>query len=73
MPQIYNLGGMSIQKTQELRINSLKSADGLTPYIEVLIDPDDNIPMVYLRNIKEIHCHDGTTTLDAEQIDTTDT
>jgi hypothetical protein len=54
MPQIYNLGGMPIQRIKELRINSLRSVDGLTPYVAVEVDPDDNQLMVILYNIKNI-------------------
>lgn len=73
MPQIYNLGGMSIQKTKEIRSNLLMSKDRSMTFIEVQIDPDDNTPMVYLRNISKIHCHGAGPVIDAELIDTTDT
>ena len=73
MPQIYNLGGMSIQKTKEVRSNRIMSEDRSMTFIEVQIDPDDNTPMVYLRNISTIYCDGGGQTIDAELIDTTDT
>ena len=70
MPQLINLGGFVLQKTEAVRVNLLRSRDLDTPYMEV----DINEQSVYLRNVREIHAKDGTNPLkviNAETIQTT--
>lgn len=69
MPQIFNLGGFTLQKTKEARINLLRSRDMSTPYMEVNMNDDGyTANSVFLRNIKEIRCSDGVTTIQTERI-----
>ena len=66
MPQLINLGGFVLQKTESVRVNLLRSRDLDTPYMEV----DMNEQSVYLRNVREIRAKDGTI-INAETIQTT--
>jgi hypothetical protein len=66
MPQLINLGGFVLQKTESVRVNLLRSRDLDTPYIEI----DINDQSVYLRNVSEIHAKDGTV-INAETIQVT--
>ena len=57
MPQLFNLGGFTLQKTHTIRVNLIRSQDLNVPYLEV--DPMDN--SLYLRNVKDIKTNTGRT------------
>ncbi|MEK9694158.1 MAG: hypothetical protein VW270_00260 [Candidatus Poseidoniales archaeon] len=59
MPQLFNLGGFTLQKTHTIRVNLIRSQDLNVPYLE--IDPNDN--SLYLRNVKDIKTINGRTIL----------
>lgn len=59
MPQLFNLGGFTLQKTHTIRVNLIRSQDLNVPYLE--IDPIDN--SLYLRNVRDIKTSNGRTIL----------
>lgn len=50
MPQIFNLGGFTLQKTHTVRLSALRSQDLQTPYMEVNFANNS----VYLYNVEDI-------------------
>lgn len=69
MPQIYNLGGFTLQKTHTIRLSALRSQDLQTPYLEVNFANNS----IYLFNVEKITTKkaDGTAgpTITAQQIE----
>jgi hypothetical protein len=63
MPQIYNLGGMSIQKIEELRVDMLSSSNGRYNIMELHY----NNGSVLWRNVRYIHTSGGRI-INAEKI-----
>lgn len=72
MPQIYNLGGLTVHKLNRLHIDRFKDLSGVYPIMEVAYTSATvSLPQysrktpysIHWRNIDEIICRDGTVIL----------